>query len=104
MNSVIRVGIDLAKNTFSVFGVDVHEHIVFEKTLRRAELFALFSNLPTFIVAMEAGSGAHHWARKLRDLGRDARIIDPWRDHYDHVRPHRSLGKKPPAVFAQEAA
>jgi transposase InsO family protein len=24
--------------------------------------------------------------------------------HYNHVRPHRSLGKKPPAVFANEAA
>ena len=46
MNSVIRVGIDLAKNTFSVCGVDVHEHIEIEKTLRRAELLAFFSNMP----------------------------------------------------------
>ena len=30
--------------------------------------------------------------------------IESWRNHYNHVRPHRSLGKKPPAVFAQEAA
>jgi putative transposase len=35
----------------------------------------------------------------------DAReVIADWRDHYNHVRPHRSLGKKPPAVFAQKAA
>lgn len=35
----------------------------------------------------------------------DARSrIDDWREHYNQVRPHRSLGKKPPAVFAQEAA
>jgi len=35
----------------------------------------------------------------------DARsTIDAWRDHYNHVRPHRSLGRKPPAVFANEAA
>jgi len=34
----------------------------------------------------------------------DARsTIEQWR-HYNHVRPHRSLGKKPPAVFAREAA
>ncbi len=31
-------------------------------------------------------------------------IIDTWRKHYNHVRPHRSLGRKPPAVFANEAA
>jgi putative transposase len=35
----------------------------------------------------------------------DARsTIDNWRTHYNHVRPHRSLGKKPPAVCAREAA
>ena len=30
--------------------------------------------------------------------------IDSWKMHYNHVRPHRSLGRKPPAVFAKEAA
>ena len=35
----------------------------------------------------------------------DARAtIEDWRIHYNHVRPHRSLGSKPPAVFASEAA
>ena len=35
----------------------------------------------------------------------DAReVIEGWRVHYNQVRPHRSLGKKPPAVFAKEAA
>ncbi len=35
----------------------------------------------------------------------DARsTITDWRAHYNHVRPHRSLGKKPPALFAREAA
>ena len=77
MNPVIRVGIDLAKNTFSLCGVDAREHVVLERSVRRAELLPFFSNLPPCIVAMEAGSGAHHWARALGDLGHDARIIDP---------------------------
>ena len=35
----------------------------------------------------------------------DARsTIDDWQNHYNYVRPHRSLGKKPPAVFARDAA
>jgi len=42
-----------------------------------------------------------HWFASLEDA---RSIIDAWRDHYCHVRPHRSLGKKPPAVFDQEAA
>ena len=77
MNAVIRVGIDLAKNTFSLCGVDAREHVVLERSVRRAELLPFFSNLSPCIVAMEVGSGAHHWARSLGDLGHDARIIDP---------------------------
>jgi putative transposase len=35
----------------------------------------------------------------------DARLrIERWRAHYNHVRPHRSLGRKPPAVFAASVA
>lgn len=35
----------------------------------------------------------------------DARsAIDTWRSHYNDVRPHRSLGRKPPTMFAREAA
>jgi putative transposase len=42
-----------------------------------------------------------HWFASLAD----ARLtIDNWRSHYNNVRPHRSLGKRPPAVFAREAA
>ena len=35
----------------------------------------------------------------------DARsTIQAWKHHYNHVRPHRSIGKIPPALFAKEAA
>ena len=35
----------------------------------------------------------------------DARLsIERWRAHYNHVRPHRSLNRKPPAVFAASVA
>jgi putative transposase len=42
-----------------------------------------------------------HWFASLADA---RSTINTWRDHYNHVRPHRSLGKIPPAVFAREAA
>jgi putative transposase len=42
-----------------------------------------------------------HWFASLEDA-REA--IETWRSHYNNVRPHCSLGKKPPAVFAKEAA
>jgi putative transposase len=35
----------------------------------------------------------------------DARLrIERWRTHYNHIRPHRSLNRKPPAVFAASVA
>ena len=42
-----------------------------------------------------------HWFRDLEDA---RQIISAWRDSYNHVRPHSSLGCIPPAVFAQQAA
>ncbi len=42
-----------------------------------------------------------NWFSSLKDA---RSTIDTWRTHYNHVRPHRSLGKKPPAVFAREVA
>ena len=42
-----------------------------------------------------------NWFASLEDA---RSTIEQWRTHYNHVRPHRSLGKKPPAVFACEAA
>jgi putative transposase len=42
-----------------------------------------------------------NWFASLEDA---RSTIEDWRHHYNHERPHRSLGKKPPAVFAKEAA
>lgn len=41
------------------------------------------------------------WCASLEDA---RSTIDTWWHHYNHVRPHRSLGKTPPAMFAREAA
>jgi transposase len=86
--NVTTVGIDLAKNVFSVHGVDAHGKPVLKKTLSRGKLLESFANLPPCIIGMEACSGAHHWARALRNLGHDARIIAP-----RFVIPYRKSGK-----------
>ena len=88
MNTITRIGIDLAKNTFSICGVDTHGKIVLERTLKRKELLDCLANIPPCRVAMEAGSGAHYWSRELIKLGHDARIMDP-----KFVTPYRTGGK-----------
>lgn len=87
MNST-TIGIDLAKNTFSLHGVDAQGKTVLKKTVSRSKLLEQFVHLPSCVVGMEACSGAHHWARELRKLGHDARIIAP-----RFVTPYRRKGK-----------
>jgi putative transposase len=50
---------------------------------------------------MRAYSLDLHWFASIDDARSE---IDNWKHHYNHVRPHRSLGKKPLAVFAKQAA
>ena len=42
-----------------------------------------------------------HWFASITDA---RSIIDDWRSHFNEVRPHRSLGRIPPAVFAERVA
>lgn len=86
--TIIRFGIDLAKNSFAVCGVDDREQVVLQRTLKCSEFLAFFAQQAPALVAMEAGSGAHHWARELCRFGHDARIIDS-----RLVAPYRQQGR-----------
>lgn len=86
--NIKRIGIDLAKNSFSICGVDEADKIVLEQTLKRKDLLVTLSNISPCLIAMESGSGAHHWCRQLMKMGHDARIIDP-----KFVIPYRAGGK-----------
>ena len=82
------VGLDLAKSVFSLHGVDERGNPVLRKVVRRGKLLELFAQLPACIVGMEACSGAQHWARELRKLGHDPRIMAA-----AFVAPYRQSGK-----------
>jgi transposase len=74
---VTLVGIDLAKNSFHVHGVDAQGKAVLSKKLSRGKLGAFIANLPACSVAMEACGSAHHWARRFRTFGHEVRLIAP---------------------------
>ena len=75
MNEITTVGLDLAKNVFQVHGVDAEGTTVLRKQLRRAQVLAFFSRLPRCLVGMEACATAHYWARELRALGHEVRLM-----------------------------
>jgi len=81
-----RIGIDLSK--FVICGVNAAEQRCLKRTLKREEVLSLLAQLPNCLVAMEAGSGAHYWARELVKLGHNAKIIDP-----KLVVPYRRQGR-----------
>jgi transposase len=88
VNNVTTVGIDLAKNVFSVHGVDTSGREVLRRTVRRDQLMALIVQLPTCLIGMEACSGAHEWARQFAVLGHAVRLMAP-----KFVAPYRKSGK-----------
>ena len=66
MGNVTTVGIDLAKNVFSVHGVDGRGAVVLRKTVSRARLADVVAQLPACLIGLEACSGAHEWARRFQ--------------------------------------
>jgi transposase len=70
------VGVDLAKRVIQVHAVDAAGRLLTSRALARDKFTAWCAQLPPgCMVAMEASSSAHHWARKLRAMGLDARIV-----------------------------
>jgi len=89
MQKITRVGVDLAKRQIQVHAVDAGERLVLAKAMSREKFASWCAELPPgCIVAMEAASSAHHWARKLAALGLQPRLIAP---HF--VTPYRMEGK-----------
>lgn len=75
---VIKViGIDLAKRSFHVYGVDENGQRVISRTFNRTRLSEFMANLPACTVAMEACGSAHYWARQFREDGHEVRLIAP---------------------------
>lgn len=86
--NVTTIGVDLAKNSFSVHGVDARGKPVFHKTLSRAKLMLFLAQQPPCLVGMEACSGAHHWGRQLQSVGHRVGVMAS-----RFVAPYRKGGK-----------
>ena len=75
MGEITTVGLDLAKHVFQVHGVDAAGATVLRKQLRRGQLLLFFGRLRRCVVGMEACATAHYWARELRTLGHEVRLM-----------------------------
>ena len=74
--STITIGVDLAKSVFSVCEMDGAGHVLRRLDLKRDAFVLWLAQLPAgTVVAMEACSGAHHWARRCLEYGLQPKII-----------------------------
>ena len=72
----ITIGVDLAKQVFSVCSVDAAGRVQDRRELRREAFKQWLPNVPAgTIVAMEACSGAHHWARRCQAHSLQPRLM-----------------------------
>jgi transposase len=85
------LGIDLAKNVFQLHGVDAQGKVVVRKKLTRPKLLPFVAQFAPCRIGMEACQGAHYWAREMRKLGHDVRLISP-----QFVTPYRQSHKNDP--------
>jgi len=74
---ITTVGLDLAKSTFHLVGLEVSGREGVKKKLSRTQVLRYFANLPRCTVGMEACAGAHYFARELARHGHEARLIPP---------------------------
>jgi transposase len=88
VSEIIRIGVDTSKSVFQLHGVDAAERPVLRKKLRRRDFLKFFERLPATRVGLEACGASHHWARELKALGHEVKLLPP-----QHVRPYVRRGK-----------
>lgn len=76
-NELTVIGIDLAKQSFQLHGVDATGKVVLKIKIARNKLVDTVANLPSCLIGMEACGGAHHWVRVFTALGHTVRLIAP---------------------------
>lgn len=80
---VTTIGLDIAKQVFQVHGVDAAGKVLIRQRLTRSQMRKFFENLAPCLIGIEACATAHYWARELKALGHDPRLMPA---HY--VKPY----------------
>src|SRR5712691_8073022 len=86
---ITTIGLDIAKNVFQVHGIDAAEKVVVRKQLRRGQVMKFFEALSRCLIGMEACATAHYWARELRKLGHQVRLM-PAKDVKAYVKRNKN--------------
>lgn len=71
------LGLDLAKQSFQLHGVDTNGNVVLMKKLKRNNLSKFIAQLPACLIGIEACGGSNYWTRVFERYGHTVRMIAP---------------------------
>lgn len=69
------VGVDIAKNVFQLHWIEPETGEIIRKQVKRASFLEHFANREPCLIGMEACGGAHHWARRLIEMGHQVKLM-----------------------------
>ncbi|ECO1514644.1 IS110 family transposase [Salmonella enterica subsp. arizonae] len=77
MENVALIGIDLGKHSFHIHCQDKSGKALLRKKFTRMKLMQFLATCPPAVVVMEACAGAHFMARRISEIGHEAKLISP---------------------------
>ena len=80
---ITTIGLDIAKSVFHLYAVNQMGKYVIKKQLKRPQLLQYKARLEPCLIAMEACGGANYWAREIKALGHEVKLIAP-----QYVKPY----------------
>lgn len=79
---ITMLAIDLAKDTFQLYGIQKNGKPVIDRSIKRSKLLLFTANMLKTTIVMEACGGSNYWFRKFSDQGHEVKMISP-----QHVKP-----------------
>lgn len=80
---ITTIGLDIAKSIFHLCGVNKMGRLLKKKQLKRKQVLPYLARLEPCLVVMEACGGANYWAREIKALGHEVKLIAP-----QYVKPY----------------
>lgn len=88
MKEITTIGVDLAKNVFTIHCNNRDGATVLRKKTNRKELMTFVATHSPCLIGVEASNGSYYWARKFKEYGHDVKIMPP-----QYVKPYVKTNK-----------
>jgi transposase len=69
MQTIMTIGLDIAKSVFQVHGIDAEGKVIVRRQLKRRYRLSFFEKLQPCLIGIEACASSHYWSHELKALG-----------------------------------